>query len=380
MKRLWMIPVVAASPLVVGLLAVSPLGCIFTTSRPAPPTASSEPSSAHGASAEPLASAGAPGTTGAAAASGSALASAHADAGTPPEYSELTPPPCPTTQPAAQAPEAKITLVDPGAEPRKALRYHPKAGLRRTVSYQLESHARSEQNGQASEQQSVLFTLTVDGVIAQADDKESRYEFHVTKVDVPDAKDRAAEYTAQVRKELGKWVDLRGAMVIDSRGMTQKFEIANPPSGKSLAAMQDIRVALEQTANPLPEEPVGVGAKWDVSTVVDTGLVLRGKTTFELLKLKADSGTVRFTIEQRSEKVGQAVCPKPNLVVVPLEWIASGSGERSFSLKELLAGNFDTKLKVHNATRTFVTGQGEAKRIDGKLDVDIVTRMWVGKK
>ena len=376
MKRLWMIPVVAASPLVVGLLATSPLGCIFTTSRPAPPTASSEPSSAH---AEPSASAAATGTAIAAAGSGSALASAHADAGMPPEYSELTPPPCPTTQPSAQPPETKLTLVDPGAEPRKVLRYHPRAGLKRTVSYQLESHARTEQNGQVQDQPPVLFTLTVDGAIATADDKEARYEFHVAKVDVPEVKGRPAKYTEQVRKELGKWTDLRGAMVIDARGMTQKFEIAES-AGKNLAAMQDIRVALEQTANPLPEEPVGVGAKWEVSTVVDTGLVLRGKTTFELLKLKADSGTVRFTIDQRSDKVGPAVCPQKNVVVVPLQWLASGSGERSFSLKELLAGSFNTQLKVHNETRSFVTGEGEAKRGDAKLDVDIVTRMSVGKK
>jgi len=161
--------------------------------------------------------------------------------------------------------------------------------------------------------------------------------------------------------------------------MTQKFEVSEPASGKGLAAMQDIRVALEQTANPLPEEPVGVGAKWEVATVVDMGLVLRGKTTFELLSLKGARGKVHFVIEQRSDKAGQVACPTPELVVLPLAWVASGSGDRSFNLRELISGSFDTQLKVHNETRTFVKGKGEPRRIDAKLDVDIVTRMSAGK-
>jgi hypothetical protein len=161
--------------------------------------------------------------------------------------------------------------------------------------------------------------------------------------------------------------------------MTQKFEIAQPASGKGLAAMQDIRVALEQTANPLPEEPVGVGAKWEFVTVVDMGLVLRGKTTFELLTLKGGRGKVHFAIEQRSDKAGPVVCPSPELVVHPLTWVASGTGDRTFNLGELLSGSFDTQLKVHNETQTFVKAKGEIRRIDAKLDVEIVTRMSAGK-
>jgi len=69
----------------------------------------------------------------------------------------------PTAAPTPLQPEAKIALLDPGAEPRKVLRYRPRAGLKRTLSYVLESQAKTEQNGQSAAAQSVLFTLTVDG-------------------------------------------------------------------------------------------------------------------------------------------------------------------------------------------------------------------------
>ena len=288
-------------------------------------------------------------------------------------------PPCPATAPPAQSPEAKITLLEPGKEPRVALRYRPQVGLGRVITYSLSSKLTSQQSGKTTQQQGMGFSLTVDAKIASADDKQARFDFKVTKLEVPDVAGMPPEFMEGVRKELAVWKDVSGSMTVDNGGITQKLDVSGGGAA-AVGPMHDIRVALEQTANPLPEEPVGVGAKWEVATVVDTGLVLRGKTVFELVSLKGKRGAVRFNIEQHSDpKPGPAVCPRPNVVVQPLSWVASGSGERSFNLGELISGGYDTKLQVRNESRTYVTSQGQTQKMAMKVDVELVTKMATGK-
>jgi len=69
------------------------------------------------------------------------------------------------------------------------------------------------------------------------------------------------------------------------------------------------------------------------------------------------------------------VCPQPQLVVQPTLWSASGTGERSFDLSELIVGKYETKLKVHNESRTFLKTKEGAQAADVRVDVDMQTRM-----
>jgi hypothetical protein len=219
------------------------------------------------------------------------------------------------------------------------------------------------------------FDLTVEAKIAKVDEKQTQFDFKVTNLDVPDVKGMPKEFNDAVREQLADWKKAKGSVVVDARGMTQGIDLG-ADAAAAAGRLNDIRVALEQTTNPLPEEAIGVGAKWEVATVVDTGLVLRGKTTFELVELKKNKGKVRFTIEQKSDpKPGPAMCPQPNVVVQPTLWTASGTGERSFDLSELLSGSYQTKLKVHNESRTFLKGKDGVQAADVRVDVDLQTRM-----
>jgi hypothetical protein len=109
---------------------------------------------------------------------------------------------------------------------------------------------------------------------------------------------------------------------------------------------------------------------------VDTGLVLRGHTVFELVELNGDRGTVRFTIDQKSDPTpGPAICPAPNVVMQPISWNATGTGERKFHLGELLAGAYQTKLVVRNVSRSWVTEDGQVQMGDATVDVNLETKM-----
>lgn len=361
----WAGPLLAA----LSLTVAGSMGCIFTTTRPGP---ADEPS----ASASTAAGSATASTT--AVASAEPTASASASVLTPGAVGEV--PPCTTAPPPQKPPEAKITLLDPGAEPRKVLRYKPRVGLKHTLVYGLTSDMRHMQGDKVQQQQGMAFDLTVEAKIVKADERESRFEFKVKDLVVPDIAGMPKEFNEAVREQLSAWKKAKGSVVIDARGMTQEVDLG-AQSAQEAGRLNDIRVALEQTSNPLPEEPIGVGAKWEVATIVDTGLLLRGKTVFELVELKGNKGKVRFTIDQKSDpKPGPAVCPQPHVVVQPTLWSAAGTGERSFDLGELIVGKYETKLKVHNESRTFLKSKdGSAQAADVRMDVDMQTRMSTAK-
>ncbi|MBW2523261.1 MAG: hypothetical protein JRI23_03760 [Deltaproteobacteria bacterium] len=330
-------------------LVVAPLACTFTTTRPEPTVGAAS------STAEPGGSPSAAATT----VPDATVAPPDATAApTAPTADPAKPPPCSDGKPKLD-PHAEIKLLEPGSEPRQKLRYQPRVGTQKTLAYELSTSMEVKQNGKVAQQAKVGFTLYIAAGVVKADEKSSTFDFRVTKLEVPQVPDMPESFTKGVRKELAAWKNVSGSVVVDARGLTQDVRIKG--AGKDAMAAgraNDIRVALEQTPNPLPEEEVGVGAKWQLVTVVDTGLVLRGKTTFELTKLEKNRGTVSFTIDQKSDpEPGPAVCPKAGVVVQPTSWHATGGGKRTFELAKLVAGSYSTNLQVLNDSHIWAKGR-----------------------
>ena len=102
-------------------------------------------------------------------------------------------------------------------------------------------------------------------VTSVAPDGTISYEFHGTSAKAIGAPGVKPDVLAKIQGEIAKVSGIKGNAVVDSHGYARDVQIEMPPDlDPSVQQMADsVRSSLRQILNPLPEEPVGIGAKWD---------------------------------------------------------------------------------------------------------------------
>lgn len=178
-----------------------------------------------------------------------------------------------TTSPPDPEPNAKpvtkvdrnVKLISNGAEPRHELRYHPPAGTRTPLGFaiDLEMHAGPVQGP--------LPTFTMDGTLAVVDaspDGNMRMRMTIDKVDVLD---RAGAFpAAQVRDTMRGLEGLAiEATCTPSGQMSNPSVDATKVSPTARAQVDQLSENLQDFTVQLPDEPVGIGAQWDVTKRIE---------------------------------------------------------------------------------------------------------------
>lgn len=179
----------------------------------------------------------------------------------------------------------RITLVDPGEAPRAPLRRSFTPG--RTGSFQLEMVSELHQKANDLElpsqpmPQSRIELHTK--VLRTNEDGSASVRFTVADASIVGGTENAdGEPTGidpaladAARRDLGAIQGTEITYAVSPRGV-----ISNPgvilkreePLGRSAdLQLQQLQRTLEQIVVPLPEEPVGLGARWRVSTPIDLG-------------------------------------------------------------------------------------------------------------
>jgi hypothetical protein len=90
----------------------------------------------------------------------------------------------------------------------------------------------------------------------------------------------------QMRVSMNSMVGLKGEGVVTSRGITKKATIHIPANADGMVrqSIEGMRQSLTQFSSPLPEEPVGIGAKWKVKAMINSGGMLFEQTSVMTLK------------------------------------------------------------------------------------------------
>jgi hypothetical protein len=201
----------------------------------------------------------------------------------------------------APGPEPAVTVLDPGREPRRTLRLTPRAGDRQDFSIAMAlslGMAFGEQPVTMRELPSIVlpFTVRVTGVLSNGDVET---EFRCGKVDV-----LATPGTDPMMVDMMKAVcagveGVSGTSRCSARGVMLESRLSIPenmdPGAKVvLAGMGD---AVGRISFPLPEEPVGAGARWQVvNRLPGEAGGAEQKATWTLVLLDGD----RFTVTSAS--------------------------------------------------------------------------------
>lgn len=125
----------------------------------------------------------------------------------------------------------------------------------------------------------------------------------------PGAPADAATGRAEAETYLARWRALverrRVSVPVDDRGRPGAIALTDDPS----ATRPDADATRDEwvqrwlgVAVPLPAEPVGVGARWEVVTLLRTGgAVLKQTATYELTAATRDAWTIALTLERLGE-------------------------------------------------------------------------------
>lgn len=215
----------------------------------------------------------------------------------------------PTTAPtsttlSAATGRATIELIDPGIEPRAPLRLAYTAGDRTTVAFTTDLRIDQEVDGRRQAFDSPPITQLVAYEVLSASSTGADVAFAIDQVRV-DAEDTALapEQALALQAELLELEGLGGRMTLDPTGRTTDLTLEDrPPLDLALAGrLDDLTLQIGAAAPALPEEAIGLGARWRVVQETErAGAATERTTTYELTGLTEDGFTYAATTEIRT--------------------------------------------------------------------------------
>ncbi len=131
---------------------------------------------------------------------------------------------------------------------------------------------------------------------------------------------------------------------------------------------------IQELAIPLPFEPIGVGAIWDVTHAGEImGIRYAQTTSYELVSLEGQIGQVRISVAQTAptQEIHNARYPGGSAMLEA--WHCHGKGEAVFDLDGLVSVPSSLELSVNASQTMNVPGvEGpitQAFRVEVNIDV-----------
>ena len=202
------------------------------------------------------------------------------------------------------APEDGVRLLDPGAEPRSALRFDLDAF--QAVSSRMVMDMETEMTGTnlpGGDMTTVMPRLQATGrhePIGRDDDGNLRIAVHFGGIEVLPRPGADEELIQVMGEMLDEMRGLTGETIIDERGQhlggTMDLDGVNPMLREQLEGQLH---AFQDMFTGFPVEPVGTGGSWEVvSTMTQQGLTMQDRSVYTLVNRTDNAATMDFTSTQ----------------------------------------------------------------------------------
>ena len=253
---------------------------------------------------------------------------------------------------------AEVVVNDPGAEPRVLLRTQVAPGQREVMVMVQTQEIQQEIGGEA-----VPSAGAIPMIIEMALEAESSggslltYNSIITDVSLDDSLD--PEIAAQVQPNLDAMVGMTTTAILDDRGRVLTSEIGGTDGlDPTLVATVEQMTSNSQFAHPLPEEPVGVGATWQIAQNLQvSGLDVVQLTDYEVLSIDGTVVELGLATEQFVPVGSEMVAGGATATV--LAWESINSGSIIFDLTSMVPASTSQGLAVQE----FEFGPGTEKTV-----------------
>jgi hypothetical protein len=298
----------------------------------------------------------------------------------PPAPAPKAPPPEPPKA-EAEAPKApepvppSVKLLAAGASPKRALRYKFKAGVTEYLAMDLKMAMTMSIGDKVAPRAglpTVRTTMKIDAT-ELTPEGDLRCAFAAEKIEV--LKDTPLDPKAReaFEGELAGLVGMRGKARVSPRGVATEADFELPPgaSPKLRSQMDSMRDAIRQMYVPFPEEEVGRGAKWEVTSRVPlSGALMDTKLVYTLTRAGPDGASADVeTSLSASPNQPMQVAELPPGASATLESLSGkGAGKASPSFARLV-GTGSNKLSMDFAFNVALRGEKMPMRMQSDVAV-----------
>lgn len=286
------------------------------------------------------------------------------------------------TQIAAATTPPQVELLEVGSEPRQELRFRPPAKAKQTATMTMNMDMEMSVAGQSAPKFALPATvITMDTLVTQVDrNGDIHYKFSYSNVDVANSATLPPQTLEATRSQLKKMMGMGGSVIVDNRGYTKSAQMVIPkgldPSMKQVT--EQLSGSLDQMSSPVPKEPVGVGAKWQVTTFPRLrGAMVTQTATYQLINLKDGIATFNVWVKQRAN--GQSLLNRPGMpngnkmTLKSLD--AQGEGKMMAALNQILPIRSNLMMRSNSQLGIQQPGQAEAT-----IDVNMMMKLNLQSK
>jgi hypothetical protein len=270
----------------------------------------------------------------------------------------------------------RVKLLAPGRPPLRALRYSAKEGQKGVMTMSLNMTMEMSFGSQALPAQAIPemrygLGYQVTKVDPQGD---IRYEFTLQDPEVVSGPGVSPMVLEAMKTNVEKMRGLHGHAVINSRGLVRDAEVVIPEGADpQLRQLLDgMRQSFRQLAAPFPEEPVGVGAKWETTMRINqNGITLDQVGVSELTSLEGESGRLGLTLTQKAEPQKVQTANMPAGTHMNLSSLTStGDGETAFDLRQLVP--VKAQIKLHSEMKAGLKMGQDEQPMGMKMDMSMI--------
>lgn len=256
-----------------------------------------------------------------------------------------------------------VTLVDAGADPKAELRYDIPVGMAQGTTMSMKMDSSQTMNGMAMPSQAIPEIRTPFSVkVDERSGADTKYQITMGEMEVVDDGSVPKQMIDMMRSMFagtGGTV-LRG--VFDTRGVHKDIQIDTPnDAGPAMREqMSQSADSMKQMSMPLPEEAVGIGAKWTVEKEVESNGMKMKQTATCTLKERT-GGTIVLDVKIHQSADPQAITnPQAPQMEIHLDAL-EGTGQGTMKID--LARMMPRESTMESSTKISMTVQG-VQRID----------------
>ncbi|MDP9033731.1 MAG: hypothetical protein M3O50_02915 [Myxococcota bacterium] len=263
---------------------------------------------------------------------------------------------------------ATVTLLEPGKLPRGKLRYAWQVQQREQLAMDLRTSASSSAPGAAGQTAVPLPPIHIVIAIeprSVSTDGDLRYEWQVTSATVVAASSAQSPVLSGMRAEVSAVEHLAGTGLVTSRGIAKEVVIDRATAtdaGATGQMVEQVRQTLRDVAAPLPEEEVGVGARWEKqSELEDRETRITQTETFALRELEGNHGALFDSLAQSAP---------------PQTLRASGTAPAQARMESMLAsGNASVRFDLSRLVPQTTFDGTTTMVVSGRSTVDVARRL-----
>ena len=270
--------------------------------------------------------------------------------------------------------DSQVKLLEAGAEPRKVLRLHPKPDDQQTLTLAIKLGINLKM-GEALDRKmkvpemTMTMNVTVKSVSAAGD---INYEILMGDGAVAEDQEVMPQISEGMKAALANIKGLSSTGTMSNRGLNKALDVKAPENAdpQTRQAVEQIKQALVNIATPLPAEPVGMGAKWEVKmTLQSQGVKMDQTVIYELTSSDEESLTTKNTITQSAPKQKVQSPAMPALKFDLGKMDGHGTGETTLELSKLMpqaaTANIQSDMMME------MNAEGQKQTVTMKIDENL---------